>query len=99
MAIYIDRLKNKIGIEKCHLVAHSFTGIDARAAISMFGANKSIASLTTICTPHKGLKLMDLFLETPHKSTMDSGLDNLERVFEVLGLTGKSVEEFTSHNI
>jgi hypothetical protein len=26
-------------------------------------------------------------------------LDNLERVFEVLGITGRSVQEFASHNI
>ena len=41
------------------------------------------------------MRLMDL--------TNDQGwrgdLNNLERVFEVLGITGKAAQEFTSHNI
>ena len=36
----LRRLLNKIGAPKCHLTAHSFTGIDARAAISMFDLDK-----------------------------------------------------------
>jgi triacylglycerol lipase len=59
MAKSINRLLNKIGAKKCHLVAHSFTGIDARAAITMFDAHKHVESLTTICTPHLGMKLID----------------------------------------
>jgi hypothetical protein len=35
----ISRLLEKIGASKCHLVAHSFAGIDARSAISMFEAD------------------------------------------------------------
>ena len=69
------------------MVTHSFAGIDARSAISMFGADKQVQSLTTISTPHQGMKLIDL--------TNDKGwrgnLDNLERVFEILGITGHSV--------
>ena len=98
MAVYIDRLKNKIGAQKCHLVAHSFTGIDARAAISMFGADKNVQSLTTICSPHRGMRLIDLALGRDGDRGARS-LDNLERVFEVLGLTGKSVSEFLTPNI
>jgi len=49
----------KIGAEKCHLVTHSFTGIDARAAISMFDAHNNVSTLTTICTPHAGMSLID----------------------------------------
>jgi hypothetical protein len=61
----------------------------------MFGGHNQIQSLTTICSPHSGMKLIDL--------TNDKGwrgdLYNLERVFEILGITGRSVQEFTSHNI
>ena len=38
MAQHIERRMSKIGASNCHVVAHSFTGVDARAAISMFGA-------------------------------------------------------------
>jgi triacylglycerol lipase len=76
-------------------VTHSFTGIDARAAISMFGANKHVQSLTTICSPHRGMKLIDLANDQQWRGN----LENLERVFEVLGITGRSAQEFTTHNI
>ena len=42
MAKHIERLCNKLGTRKCHLAAHSFTGIDARAAISLYGADKYV---------------------------------------------------------
>lgn len=37
---------------KVHVVAHSFTGVDARAAISLHGASEHVTSLSTICSPH-----------------------------------------------
>ena len=55
----LQRLLGKIGAPSCHLVGHSFTGIDARAAISMYGADQMVNSLTTICTPHLGMKVID----------------------------------------
>lgn len=57
---HLQRLLGKLGAKQCHLVAHSFTGVDARAAISMFGAEQSVSSLLTICSPHHGMKLIDL---------------------------------------
>ena len=41
-----------------HVVTHSFAGVDARAAIGMFGADEHVASLTTISAPHNGLTLL-----------------------------------------
>ena len=95
LAKAIDTQLKMIGAEKCHLVAHSFTGIDSRSAISMFGADKQVQSLTTVSTPHQGMKLIDI----TNDKAWRGNLLNLERVFEVLGITGKSVQEFTSHNI
>jgi len=37
---------------KVHVVAHSFTGVDARAAISLHNAHENVQSLSTICSPH-----------------------------------------------
>ena len=45
--------------DKVHLVAYSFCGIDARAALSFNNLDSHVASLTTLCSPHKGLFLMD----------------------------------------
>ncbi len=44
---------------KLHLVAYSFSGIDCRVALSMFGGDEYVESLTTIASPHKGMKLID----------------------------------------
>ena len=60
MSQRIDRLMSKTGAKQCHLVAHSFTGVDARAAISMYGSHNQVESLTTICSPHLGMKLVDM---------------------------------------
>ena len=91
----VSNLMKELGCQKCHLVTHSFTGIDARAAISMFGAQNHVDSLTTICSPHQGMRLIDLANDEQWRGN----LNNLERVFEILGITGRSVQEFTSHNI
>ena len=61
----------------------------------MFGADNHVESLTTICTPHSGMRLIDLTNDEQWRGN----LNNLERVFEILGITGRSVQEFTSHNI
>ena len=92
----ISRLLEKIGAKKCHLVAHSFTGIDSRAAISMFDAHKQVQSLTTICTPHLGMKLIDLLFQEGENVHY---VQNIERTYELLGITGEASKEFTTHNI
>ncbi len=42
------------GCEKVNIIAHSKRGWDARYAISELGLAHQVASLTTICTPHRG---------------------------------------------
>lgn len=77
------------------MVAHSFTGIDARAAISMFGAGQRVSSLTTISSPHLGMKLVDRILAHGYLD----GVSNLERVFDILGICKRSALEFSTHNL
>ena len=45
--------------QRVHLITHSFTGVDGRAAISLFGAGSLVRSLTTVCSPHLGMRLVD----------------------------------------
>lgn len=78
-----------------HLVTHSFCGIDCRAAISLFGAGEFVKSLTTICSPHQGLKLIDTYKANLHKYE----IEQVDKAFNVLGVSLKNVEEFTSQNI
>jgi len=48
--------------EPVNLIAHSMGGLDARYLISSLGMGDQVASLTTVCTPHRGSYLADWFL-------------------------------------
>lgn len=48
------------GCDKVNIIAHSKGGLDARYAISSLGMDQHVASLTTVCTPHRGCKFVDL---------------------------------------
>ena len=67
-----------------HLVTHSFAGVDARAAISMFGADRDVKSLTTIATPHTGLTLIQKIMDK--EDPQSHHVRYLERAFGVVGL-------------
>lgn len=61
----IIRLSDKFGYKKINVVAHSMGGLDMRYAINKLGVKHSIASLTTIATPHHGTSLAELVLNSP----------------------------------
>lgn len=52
--------------EKMNIIAHSKGGIEARYLISELGMADRTASLTTLATPHRGLKSIDLLKEKVH---------------------------------
>ncbi len=47
------------GADKLNLIAHSKGGIEARYLISVLGMGEKVASLTTLATPHRGIRSMD----------------------------------------
>ncbi len=61
----IGRLKTNFGYEKINVIAHSMGGLDMRYAIAKLGVADSVASLTTIATPHHGTSLANLVLNAP----------------------------------
>jgi triacylglycerol lipase len=61
----ITQLKQKYGYEKLNVIAHSMGGLDMRYAIARLRMAESVASLTTIATPHKGTSLADIVLTAP----------------------------------
>lgn len=81
--------------KKAHLITHSFTGIDSRAAISLFGASAQVRSLTTLCTPHKGMRLIDNCTLHPERCQLEMA----EKAIEAVGLSQRSAQEFNSANI
>lgn len=61
----IEQLQQKYGYTKFNVIAHSMGGLDMRYAIQNDGIADSIASLTTIATPHHGTSLAEIVLTTP----------------------------------
>lgn len=60
-----ERIKNivqKSGCQKVNIIAHSKGGLDCRCAITHFGIDKYVASLTTVNTPHRGCLFVDYLL-------------------------------------
>lgn len=61
----IFEILEETGCEKVNILAHSKGGLDARYAISTLQMAPYVASLTTISTPHRGCKAIDLALHIP----------------------------------
>ncbi|MBN2733147.1 MAG: alpha/beta fold hydrolase, partial [Balneolaceae bacterium] len=61
----IHKIVEQTGAEKLNIVAHSMGGLDMRFALSQLNAAPHMASLTTICTPHRGSSLAELGLNAP----------------------------------
>jgi len=65
LARRIDEILAETGAEKVNIIAHSKGGLDARMAASSLGYGDKIASITTIATPHRGMKWVDRLLGLP----------------------------------
>lgn len=63
LAQRIAQIVSEAGCERVNIIAHSKGGLDARYAISRLGADKYVASLTTINTPHRGCIFADRLLD------------------------------------
>lgn len=60
----LDVLK-ETGAKKVNIIAHSKGGLDSRYAISQLGMGEYVASLTTVSTPHHGVKMADVLVHMP----------------------------------
>lgn len=65
----IREIVERSGCEKVNVIAHSKGGLDTRFAMHNLGADKYVASLTTINTPHRGCKFAEHLL-----SKIDEGV-------------------------
>ena len=61
----------------------------------MYGASTHVKTLTTVCSPHHGMKSIDMALEYPGKYP----LDHYEKALEAVGVSQKNAVEFTRSNI
>lgn len=86
----IQDLKKQYGYEKLNVVAHSMGGLDMRYAISQLNVADSVASLTTIATPHHGTSLAELVLNSPDTIR--------EKLAEFIDWFGESIFPSTKSN-
>ena len=63
----LNQILMETNSEKVNIIAHSKGGLEARYMISALNMADSVASLTTIATPHHGSKTMDLLCKLPKR--------------------------------
>lgn len=71
LACRIQEIRKETGCERVNVIAHSKGGLDMRYAISCCGCASSVASLTTINTPHRGCLFAEYLLtKIPEKTKL-----------------------------
>ncbi len=67
-----DQLRSEVlqiladtGSDKINLIAHSKGGLDSKRMIAKYDMEDQVASLTTLCTPHKGSPIATALLKLP----------------------------------
>ncbi|MCQ2519471.1 MAG: triacylglycerol lipase [Lachnospiraceae bacterium] len=85
LAMRIRHVCEIAGSEKVNVIAHSKGGLDTRAAIARYGADKYVASLTTINTPHRGCEFAEYLLNKIPKKQQDAIAAMYNKTFKRLG--------------
>lgn len=62
---YIDGVLEREHADKVNIIAHSKGGLDAKYMIEELGMEDKVASLTTLCTPHRGSPVASWLLRLP----------------------------------
>ena len=61
----VNQILDDTSSEKVNLIGHSKGGLEIRMLASSLGMGDKIASITTIATPHRGSKTIDILLKAP----------------------------------
>lgn len=61
----IDAIIDELNCDKVNIIAHSKGGLDAKYMIENLDMGDKVASLTTLCTPHKGSPIASGILKFP----------------------------------
>ncbi len=62
----VMQILSQTGADKVNIIAHSKGGLDSKYMIGELGMENRVASLTTLCTPHKGSPIATNLLRLPH---------------------------------
>ena len=57
----VAKVLKENNVDKVNIIAHSKGGLDAKYMIEHYAMYEQIASLTTLCTPHKGSPIASKF--------------------------------------
>ena len=77
LAQRIEEIVRELGCEKVNIIAHSKGGLDSRYAISKLGADRYVASLTTVNTPHRGC----IFVEELYNKFSEANRQRMAAVY------------------
>ena len=61
----VAKVLKENNVDKVNIIAHSKGGLDAKYMIEHYAMYEQIASLTTLCTPHKGSPIASKILKYP----------------------------------
>ena len=84
LAAKIREICRATGCGKVNIIAHSKGGLDARYVISGLHMAPYVASLTTICTPHRGSALVDFLKRMPDR-LYRAVCDRIDQYFKLMG--------------
>ena len=93
LAAKIEETVKSLGCGKVNIIAHSKGGLDARYALSRLGSDKYTATLTTVCTPHRGC----VFVEKMYDSMSEKARQRMASVYNATARTvGDTAPDFLS---
>jgi len=85
LAKKIEDIVHKTGCGKVNVIAHSKGGLDTRSAISKYGCDRYVASLTTINTPHRGCLFAEYLLGAAPEKLVSFVENTYNKAFYALG--------------
>jgi len=85
LAKRIRQIISETGCEKLNVIAHSKGGLDMRMAIAREGIAPYIASITTVCTPHRGCEFADYLLYKAPEAVKDQVANAYNSALRKLG--------------
>ena len=79
---FVAEILRKTGAEQVNIIAHSKGGLDTKYMITHLGMEDKIASLTTLCTPHRGSVIASKIwtLPNPIKKTITFFIDAFYKI-------------------
>lgn len=80
----INDFLQETGAEKVNIIAHSKGGLDAKEMIAHLAMAGKVASLTTLCTPHKGSPVATGVLKVP-RAVLRPAAAVVNGVYRLLG--------------